>query len=138
MKCNYCILAPPVVTNAPLNTYVITLDTVTLWCGFDSTLPVNITWTKEELPSQGIVTVVMDERITISDDNNTGELIIYNATSVDSGLYICTGVTIAGTAITAADVVVGSKSFMCTGYKLTTYIITTNKFIAITMIVFKG
>ena len=100
------------VTDAPLNIYVMTQDMVTLRCGFDSTLPVNVTWTKEEFPSQQIVAIVMDERITISNDNNIGELIIPDATSIDSGLYVCAGVTIAGTAIATANVVVGSESFI--------------------------
>ena len=98
------------VADAPVDTHTITGDTVRLQCGFTSTLPVSITWTREGLLSQQIVTIVMRDRITISNTNNTGELIICNATSDDSGLYTCTGVTVAGIAIAAADVVVGSKS----------------------------
>ena len=97
------------VADAPVDVHTITGDTVRLQCGFTSTLPVSITWTREELPSRQIVTIVMNNRITINNTNNTVELIIHSVTSDDSGLYTCTGVTIAGTAIAAADVIVGSK-----------------------------
>ena len=97
------------VADAPVDAHAITGDTVRLQCGFTSTLPVSIIWTREELSSQQIVTIVMSNRITISNTNNTGELIIRSVTSDDSGLYTCIGVTVAGTAIAAADVVVGSK-----------------------------
>ena len=97
------------VADAPEDVHAITGDTVRLQCGFTSTLPVSITWSREELPSRQIVTIVMNNRITINNTNNTVELIIHNVTSGDSGLYICNGVTVAGTAIAAADVVIGSK-----------------------------
>ena len=97
------------VADAPVDAHAITGDTVRLQCGFTSTLRISITWNREELPSRQIATIVMNNRMTISNINNTGELIIRNATSADSGLYTCVGVTVAGTAIAAADVVVGSK-----------------------------
>ena len=96
-------------SQAPVDKYAVTGDTVTLQCGFTSTLPVNITWTKEDLSSVQIVAIAMSDRITIIDSNNTGELIMRSTTSEDSGLYTCTGVTISGTAVTAAEVLVGGK-----------------------------
>ena len=96
-------------SQAPVDKYAVTGDTVTLQCSFTSTLPVNITWTKEDLSSVQIVAIAMSDRITINDSNNTGELIMHSTTSEDSGLYTCTGVTIAGTAVTAAEVLVGGK-----------------------------
>ena len=97
------------VSQAPVDKYAVSGDMVTLQCGFISTLPINITWTKEDFSSVQIVTIAMSDRITINDSNNTGELIIRSTTSDDSGLYTCTGVTIAGTAIAAAEVLVGGK-----------------------------
>ena len=104
------ILEPPVVSTAAEDKYTVTGDTVTLQCAFSSTLPVNITWSKGDLQSLQITAITVNDRITISSSNNSGELIIRSATSDDNGLYTCVGMTIAGTAITAAEILVGSKS----------------------------
>ena len=98
------------VSTAAVDKYAITGDTVTLQCAFTSTLPANITWSKGDLQSGRMTAITMNDRITISNSDNRGELIIRSATSNDNGLYTCTGVTIAGTAITAAEIIVGSKS----------------------------
>ena len=97
-------------STAAVDKFAVTGDTVTLQCGFSSTLPVNITWSKEDLQTVQRTAITVNDRITVSSSNNHGELIIHSATSNDNGYYSCTGVTIAGTAITAAEIVVGSKS----------------------------
>ena len=98
------------VSTAAEDKYAVTGDTVTLQCAFSSTLPVNITWCKGDVQSNQTTAIIVNDRITISSSSNSGELIIRSATSDDNGLYKCTGVTIAGTAITAAEILVGSKS----------------------------
>lgn len=103
------ILESPVVAMAPLDAHVVIGNTVTLQCGFTSAIAVNITWTKQELPSLQRVIITADNRINISKSGNTGQLVIRNTISDDNGLYSCTGVSVAGTAIAAAEVIVGSK-----------------------------
>ena len=98
------------VASAPEDMYGLTGDTVTLLCHFTSTLPINITWTKQVLPSLQIIAITMDNRITINSNGSSGKLVIEDTISDDSGLYRCTGVTVAGTAVTAAEIIIGSKS----------------------------
>lgn len=100
------VLEPPVISQPLLPTYAITGDAVMLQCRFTSTTPVTITWSKTSLQN---VVIAMDSRITITSSSNSGELRIRDATRNDSGLYSCTGVTIAGTAVTTAELVIGSK-----------------------------
>lgn len=76
-------------------------STVKLDCHIKSSVPVNVTWTtpfgSEEIrsPFNGIT--------------YNGSLTIMNVTPSDSGPYTCTATTIAGRAIAAADVIIGSE-----------------------------
>jgi len=100
----HCV-EPPVINEAPERTTAITGSNVTLVCSINSTLPVNVTWSAPSRP---------DMLFVLRNASTSG--IIYNrnfnimdVTSDDSGLYTCTGVTIAGIAIATVDVTVGSK-----------------------------
>ena len=100
--CGYVV--PPVIARAPEHTTAITGSTVTLECSINSTVPVNVTWTT---PSGSDILLVLTT--PTSGITYDGHLNLTDVTSEDSGPYICAGVTIAGRAIAAADVIIGSK-----------------------------